>query len=146
MATPMDSNLELLDDDSSDLVDVTHYRQIIGSLMYLTNTRPDICFSMNTLSQYLVQPRWVHLVAAKHVMRYLKGTIDFGLYYDGSHEYRLYGYTDADWDGSISDRKSTLGRCFCLGFAMSSWFSRKQSSVSLSTAEAEYIADFSSNL
>ena len=65
-------------------MDVTHYRQIIGSLMYLTNTRLDI-FAVNTLSQYLVQPRWVHLVAAKHVIRYLKGTIDFVLYYDGSH-------------------------------------------------------------
>ena len=74
-------------------------------------------------------------------MRYLKGTIDFD--YDGSREYRLYGYTDADWAGSISDRKSTLGRCFCLGSVMSSWFSRKQSSVSRSMAEAEYIADCS---
>ena len=108
--------------------------------MYLTNTRLDICFTVNTLSQFLVQPRRVHLVAAKHVMRYLKVTIEFGLYYDGSHEYRLYGYTDADWDGSISDMKSTLGRCFSLGSAMSSWFSRKQSSVSLSTAEVEYIS------
>ena len=79
MATPMDSNLKLLADDSSELVDVTHYRQIIGSLMYLSNTRPDICFVVNTLSQYLVQPRWVYLVATKHVMRYLKWTIDFGL-------------------------------------------------------------------
>ena len=84
--------------------------------------------------------------SAKHVMRYLKGTIDFGLYYDGSHEYRLYGYTDADWAGSISDRKSTLGRCFCLGSAMSSWFSKKQSSVSRSMVEAEYIADCSAKL
>ena len=67
MATPMDSNLKLLADDSSELVDMTHYRQIIGSLMYLTNTRPDICFAMNTLSQYLVQPRQVHLVATKHI-------------------------------------------------------------------------------
>ena len=79
-------------------------------------------------------------------MRYLKGTIDFGLYYDGSHEYRLYGYTDSDWAGSISDKKSTLGRRFCLGSAMSSWFSRKQSSVSRSTAEAKYIADCSAKL
>ena len=93
MATPMDSNLKLLADDSSELVDMIHYRQIIGSLMYLTN----ICFTVNTLSQYLVQPRRVHIVNAKHVMRYLKGTIDFVLYYDGSHEYRLYEYTDADW-------------------------------------------------
>jgi len=108
MATPMYSNLKLLADDSLELVDVTHYRQIIGSLMYLTNTRPDICFAVNTLSQYLVQPRRVHLVAAKHVMR----TIDFGQYYDASHEYRLYGYTDADWAGSISDRKIKSGICF----------------------------------
>ena len=99
MATPMDSNLKLLADDSSELLDMTHYRQIIGSLIYLTNTIPDICFVVNTLSQYLVQPRQVHLVAAKHVVRYLKGTIDLALYYDGSHEYRLYGYTDADWAG-----------------------------------------------
>ena len=82
MATPMDSNLKLLADDSSRLVDMTHYRQIIRSLMYLTNTSPDICFAVNTLSQYLVQPRCVNLIASKHVMRYLKGTIDFGLYYD----------------------------------------------------------------
>ena len=68
MAKPMDSNLNLLANDSSELVDVTHYRQIIGSLMYLTNTRLDICFVVNTLSQYLVQPRFVHMVAAKHVM------------------------------------------------------------------------------
>ena len=106
MATPMDSNLKLLDDDSSELVDATHYRQIIGSLMYLTNTRPDICFVVNTLSQYLVQTIRVHLIAAKHVIRHLKGTIDFGLYYDGSHEYRLYGYTDADWARSILDKKA----------------------------------------
>ena len=84
MATPMDTNLKLLADESSELVNVTQYRQIIGLLMYLTNTRPDICF-VTTLSQYLVQPRHVHLVASKHVMRYLKGTIDFGLYYDGNH-------------------------------------------------------------
>ena len=108
MATPMESNLKLLADDSSKLVDMTHYRQIIGSLMYLTNTRLDICFAVNTLIQYLVQPRRVHLVAAKHVMR----TIDFGQYYDAIHEYRLYGYTDVDWDGSISDRKIKSGICF----------------------------------
>ena len=68
LATPMDSDLKLLIDESSELVDVTLYRNIIGSLMYLTNNRPDICFAMNTLSQYLVQPRRVHLVVAKHVM------------------------------------------------------------------------------
>jgi hypothetical protein len=81
MNTPMETKLSLLVDTSSELVDATLYRQIIGSLMYLTNTRPDICFAVNTLRQYLVEPRHVHLVAAKHVMRYLKGMLDFGLCY-----------------------------------------------------------------
>ena len=70
----MDTNLKLLSDESSKLVDMTQYRQIIGSLMYLRNTRLDICFTANTLSQYLVKPRRVHLIAEKHVMSYLKGT------------------------------------------------------------------------
>ena len=94
---------------------------------------------MNTLSQYLVDPIRVHLVAAKHVMRYLKGMIDFGLYYVGDHDYRLYGYTDADWVGSVSDGKSTSGGCYCLGSSMISWFSKKQYSVSLGMTKAEYI-------
>jgi hypothetical protein len=93
MYTPMETKLKLLVDTSLELVDATLYRQIIGSLMYLTNTRPDICFS---LSQYLVEPRCVHIVAAKHMMRYLKGTLDFGLYYTRDHDFRLYRYTDLD--------------------------------------------------
>ena len=97
MATPMDTNMKLLSEKTSELVDMTHYRHIIGSLMYLTNTRTNICFVVNTLSQYLVKPRQVHLIAAKHVMRYLKGMIDLGLYYGREHDYRLYGYTDPDW-------------------------------------------------
>ena len=90
---------------------------------------------MNTLSQYIVKPRRVHLISVKHVMRYLKGTIDLGLYYGRDHDYRLYEYTDLDWVGSAIDRKSTSGGCYCLGSAMISWFSKKQSSVALSTTE-----------
>jgi hypothetical protein len=125
MNTPMETNLKLMVDTSPELVDATLYRQIIGSLMYLTNTGLDICFAVNTLSQYLVEPRRVHLVAAKHVMRYLKRTLDYGLYYTRDHEFRLYGYTNSDWVGSASDRKSTSGCCFRLRSAMTSWQSRK---------------------
>jgi hypothetical protein len=139
MNTPREAKLKLLVNTLSELIDATLYRQIIGSLMYLTNTRPDIFFSMNTLSQFLVEPRHVHLVATKHVMRYLKGTIDYGLSYDGDHDFTLSGYTDADWAGSVSDRKITSGCCFHLGSAMISWQSRKQSSIALNTAESEYI-------
>ena len=117
MATPMDTNLKLLSNESSQLVDMIEYRHIIGSLMYLTNTRTDICFGVNTLSQYLVKPRWVHLIVANHVMRYLKGTIDLGHYYGRDHDYRLYGYMDADWVGSVSDERSTSGGCYSLGSA-----------------------------
>ena len=142
MATPMDTNLKLLSDESSELVDMTHYSLIIGTLMYMMNTMPAICFVVHTLSQYLVKPRRVHLIAAKHVMKYLKGTIDFGLYYGRYHDYSLYGYTDSDWAGSVADKNSTSGGCYCLGSTMISWFSKKQSSVDLITAEAEYIEVF----
>ena len=112
MPTPMVANLKLLNDTSSDRVDSTIYRQMIGSLMYLTNTRPNICFAVNTLSQFMVEPRRVHWIAAKHVLRYLKGTVDYGLRYTYDHEMSLVGYTDADWAGSVTDRKSTSGCCF----------------------------------
>jgi hypothetical protein len=88
----------------------------------------------------MVEPRGVHLIAAKHVMRYLKGTIDYGLRYVLDREISLEGYTDSDWDGSVVDRKSTSGCCFSLGSTMISWFSRKKTSVALGIAEAEYIA------
>jgi hypothetical protein len=97
MNTPMEMKLKLLVDTSSKLIDATLYRQIIGSLMYLKNTKLDICFFMNTLSQFLVEPRHVHLVDAKHVMRYLKGTLDCGLIYDGDNDFTLSGYTYLDW-------------------------------------------------
>ena len=145
MNTPMEMKLKLPVDTLSELIDATLYRQIIGSLMYLTNTRPNICFAVNTLSQFLVELRHDHLVAAKHVMRYLKGTLDYGLRYDGDHNFTLSGYIDSYWDGSVSERKSTSGCCFSLGSTMISWKSKKQSSISLRTAEVEYIdACFSS--
>ena len=107
MATPMASNMKLLNDASLESVDAMMYCQMIGSLMYLTNTRPDICFSMNTLSQYLTYSRSVHLIVEKHVLRYLKGTIDCGLKYDVNQKINLECYMDLDWVGSSIDRYST---------------------------------------
>jgi hypothetical protein len=89
--------------------------------MYITNTRSYICFAMNTLSQYLVEPIHVHLVVENHVMIYLKGILDYGLGYIGDHNFRLYGYTDSDWVGSASERKRTSGYYFSLGSTMTSW-------------------------
>ena len=82
MTTPMASNLKLLSYASLESVDAMMYRQMIGSLMYLTNMRPDICFAVNTLTQFLTDSRHVHLIDAKHILRYLRGTIDYGLKYE----------------------------------------------------------------
>ena len=131
MSTPMVSNLKLLSDASSEAVDAMMYRQMIGSLMYLTNTRPDICYAMKTLSH----PRSVHLMDAKHILRYLKGTVDYGLKYDANQKINLEGYVDSDWAGSAIDRKSTSGCCFSMGSGVISWFSRKKSCVVLSIDE-----------
>jgi hypothetical protein len=89
------------------LVDATLYKHIIGSLMYLMNIRLYICFDVNTLTQYLVEARCFDLVAPNHVMRFLKGTLDYGLFYIGDHDFRMCVYTNSDWAGSVSDRKST---------------------------------------
>eukprot|EP00253_Pinus_taeda_P031760 PITA_31760 len=113
--------------------------QLIGSLMYLVNTRRDICFAVNTLSKFMVEPRKVHYVAAKHILRYVLGTVDYGMDYRQGYGVRLASYTNSDWAGYASDMKSTLGCCFRLGSAIVSWFSRKQKSVVLSSSKAEYM-------
>jgi hypothetical protein len=107
--------------------------------MYLVNTRTCICFAVNTLSQFMVEPRRVHRVETKHVLGYLCGTIDYGLDYQRGDGVRLVGYTESDWAGCVSDKKSTLGCCFGLGTTVVSWFSQKQKSVALISAEAEYM-------
>ena len=127
MTTPMASNLKLLSDASSELVDATMYPWMIGSLMYLTNMRPDICFAVNTLSRFLTDSRHVDLIAAKHILRYLKGTVDYGIKYKVDRTINLEFYVDSDWAGSSIDRKSTSGCCFSMGSGVISWFSRKQS-------------------
>jgi hypothetical protein len=108
--------------------------------MYLVNTRPYICYTMNVLSQFMSQPRQTHWIAVKHALRYLRGTVGYGLRYSSSVDLSLQGYTDADWVGSTVDQKSTSGCCFTLVSAMVSWCNKKHSSLVLSTAEAKYIS------
>ena len=115
------------------------YHQMIGSLMYLTNMRPDICFAVNTLSQFLTDPRHVHLIFVKHILRYVRDIVDYGLKYGVNQKINLEGYVDSDWAGSAIDKKSTSWCCFSMGSGVISWFSRKQSCVEMSTAEAEYV-------
>jgi hypothetical protein len=125
ISTLMVANLKLLCDTTSETVDATIYRKMIGLLMYLMNTRQDICFAVNTLSQYMVEPRHLHLIVEKHVMMYLKSTIDYGLKYILDHEIRLQVCTNLDWERSATERKSTSRYCFNLGSIVISWLSKK---------------------
>eukprot|EP00253_Pinus_taeda_P028936 PITA_28936 len=117
----------------------TEYRQLVGALMFLVNSRPNICFAVNTLSQHMVEPHHIHWIGAKNLLRYLRGTIKYGLRYTVG-DVRLTRYTDADWASSVVNRKSTYGCCFSLGSTSISWMSRKQKLVALSTTKVEYIA------
>jgi hypothetical protein len=96
MSTPMVTNWKKLSASNSKLVDATRYRQLFVSLMYLVNTRPDICFSMNTLNQYMVEPRSVHWIGEKHVLRYIAGLVYYGMDYVRGDGVKLIGYTDSN--------------------------------------------------
>ena len=109
ITTPMASILKVLSDASSEAVDATMYHQMIGCLMYMTSMRPNISFAVNTFSQFLIDPRHVHLIATKHILRYLRGRIDYVLKYKENQKINLEGYVDSDWAGSAIDRKSTSG-------------------------------------
>ena len=108
--------------------------------MYQVNTRPDISFAFNSLSQLMVDPRRVHWTVAKHILRYIRGTVEYGLVYERKGSVQLAGFIDADWAGCVEDRKSTSGCCFSIGSGVVSWFNRKQKSVALSSTKAEYMA------
>eukprot|EP00253_Pinus_taeda_P012051 PITA_12051 len=140
VTTSMELNFKKLSGSAAGSVlrNATEYRQLVGALMFLVSSLPDICFAVNTLSQHMVEPHHSHWIGAKNLLRYLCGTITHGLRYTAGNV-RLLGYTDIDWAGNVEDRKSTFGCCFSLGSALISWMSRKQKSVALSTADAEYI-------
>ena len=135
MATPMASILKLLSDASLEAVDGTMYHHMIGSLMYLMNTRPYICFAVNTLSQFLTDLKNVHLIAAKHILRYLKGIVDYGIKYEAIQKINLKGYVDSYWAGISIDKKSTSGFYFSMESGVISCFSRKESYIALSKAK-----------
>ncbi|XP_073271383.1 uncharacterized protein [Primulina huaijiensis] len=140
MKTPMGSNEKLSKDDAAENADNTLYRSIIGSLLYLTASRPDLMFSVCLCARYQSNPKISHLKAVKRILRYIAGTIELGLWYTRETNSNLVGFSDADWAGDLDDRKSTSGGCFYLGNNLISWHSRKQNCVSLSTAESEYVA------
>jgi hypothetical protein len=138
--THMPTNGHLNLDEGGNPVDQTLYRSMIGSLFYLTASRPDIMFSVYICAWFQANPKKAHLHAVKRIIRYLKHTPSVGLWYPKRATFDLISYSDSDYADCKIDRKSTLGGCHLLGTSLFWRTSKKQNSVALSTAEAEYIA------
>ena len=140
LGIPMSPSCKLDKDEDGKKIDQKLYRGMIGFLLYLTASRPDIMFAVCLCTRYQSDPRESHLIAVKRIFRYLSGTKTIGLWYSRDSQFDLIAYSDSDFAGCKLDRKSTSGACQFLGSNLISWFSKKQNSVALSTAEAEYVA------
>jgi histone deacetylase 1/2 len=143
MPTPMVGNLKLSKAGSDYLQDPTMYRSVVGALQYATITRPEISFSVNKACQFLSQPLESHWTAVKRILRYLRGTLHYGLQLHPApvpKPLSLIAFSDADWGADPDDRKSTSGSCIYLGPNLVSWWSKKQTLVARSSTEAEYRA------
>ncbi|XP_014506440.1 uncharacterized protein LOC106766206 [Vigna radiata var. radiata] len=127
-------------DDEGTPIDATKFKQVIGCLMYLIATRPDLLFGTSLISRYMANPKESHWFAIKRLLRYLKGTIEYGIFYKKGRKIDFTAYSDSNYAGDSDDRRSTSGAVFMIGTTVVSWASNKQPVVSLSTTEAEYIA------
>ncbi|KAG9450514.1 hypothetical protein H6P81_010479 [Aristolochia fimbriata] len=140
MRTPISTTDRICRDENGTPANPTLYRSMIVSLLYLTTSRPDICYSVGLCARFHSAPKESHVKSVKRIIRYVKNTVNLGIWYVINTCNVLAGYSDADWAGDADDRKNTSGGCFYLGTNLMSWYSKKQNFISLSTAEAEYIA------
>ncbi|GJR57627.1 hypothetical protein Tco_1499789 [Tanacetum coccineum] len=139
-STPMETQKPLLKDESGEEVDVHMYRSMIGLLMYLTSSRPDIMFAVCACARYQVNLKVLHLYAVKRIFRYLKGHPNLGLWYLKDSPFDLVAYTNSDYVGVSLNRKSTIGGCQFFRCRLISWQCKKQTMVANSITEAEYVA------
>jgi hypothetical protein len=138
--TPISTSVKISSDLAGKSVDPSLYRNMLGSLLYLTTSQPDIAFSVGIYARFQANPKESHLTAVKRIIMYVNDTLSYGIWYSRETNLVVAGYSDADWAGNADDRKSTSGGCFYVGNNLVAWISKKQASISLSTAEAEYIA------
>ena len=138
VVTPLDCTQKLSAEDGEPFADPSLYRQIVGKLNFLTNTRPDLAFTVQHLSQFMQQPRVPHFKALVHVLRYLKHTPDLGILLNNHADVSLTAYCDSDWTAYVHTRRSVSGYVIFFGQSLISWKSKKQGTVALSSAEAEY--------
>jgi hypothetical protein len=140
VSTPMSSVASLGPDEDGEAVDQREYMSMIGSLLYLTATQPDIQFAVGLCACFQAFPRSSHQTTVQGVFRYFKHTPEFGIWYSASSSLDLVGFSDADFVGCGIDRKSTSRTCHFLGSSLVCWSSWKQSSVAQSTTESKYVA------
>ncbi|GJZ46877.1 retrovirus-related pol polyprotein from transposon TNT 1-94 [Tanacetum coccineum] len=140
MKTPMSTETKLTKDEEGESVDNTKYRGMIGSLLYLTASRPDIMFSVCLCACFQEDLKTSHLEAVKRIFRYVKGTTHLGLWYPKGSGIETIVYADSDHAGDYVDQKSTSGICTFMGCCLTSWFSKKQTALAISTTEAEYVS------
>jgi len=138
--TTMESGMKLSKFEYREKENPTIFKSLMGSLRYLTCTRPDILYTVGVVSRFMETLTSTHMKVAKRIFRYLKGTLDYGLFYSFSNDFKLHGFCDSDYVGDIDDKKSTSGFIFFMGGCAFSWSSNKQSIVTLSTCESEYVA------
>ncbi|GJY36743.1 hypothetical protein Tco_0422121 [Tanacetum coccineum] len=137
---PMSTEIRLTKDDEAESVDSTKYRGMIGSLLYLTASRPDIMFSVCLYARFQENPMTTHLEAVKRIFRYIRGTIHLGFWYPKGTGVETIVYADSDHVGDYVDRKSTSGICMFMGCCFTSWFTKKQKALTISTTKAEYVS------
>ncbi|XP_071733760.1 uncharacterized mitochondrial protein AtMg00810-like [Rutidosis leptorrhynchoides] len=139
MATSMATNVKLTLEGEGDSFDSSKYRGMIGSLLYLTMSRPDIMYCVCLCARFQENLNMSHVEAVKRIFRYLKGTMHLGLWFPKFTGVDIMCFADSDHEGSLIDRKSTSGVCSFVAFCLTSWFSKKQTFIALSTTEAEYV-------
>jgi hypothetical protein len=138
ISIPLEQNVKLNVDEGKLVDDTTMYRRIVGSLIYMTITRPNLSYVIGMVSQFMQTPQKPHLDVVRHILRYIKYTLQCGIFYEAKSQLQIHGYTNVDWANNVSNRRSTSGFMFSFRSGDISWNNKKQPTIALSSIEAKY--------